>query len=245
MGACLTVAAKVANLLTTSAPNLLGFWQALVRGRMVRRAMRKAAAVGLVGSPVRRGNRLARAPIEAVKLKMLRSAECYINERRLQQTCFFCLLQCDIPQSKFTKQCRRPVPTTENPCGRRMATTTPPRRMPIAMPCRLPVPRLLRGPAPTASRFRITTAPTLPGSATPTQGMSVPTPCRRRSGRQEAQHAQSAAWAVPQLGSCASSGRACSLGGSVLQGRSRPTDLPDTASGDRASGLQSRPFPRR
>ena len=59
MGACLTVAAKMANLLTPPRPT----WQALVRGRMVRRAMRKAAAVGLVGSPVRRGNRLPHAPV--------------------------------------------------------------------------------------------------------------------------------------------------------------------------------------
>ena len=36
-----------------SPPSTSPNWQALVRGRIVRRAMRKAAAVGLVGSPVR------------------------------------------------------------------------------------------------------------------------------------------------------------------------------------------------
>ena len=36
--------------------------QGLVRGRMVRRAMRKAAAFGLGGSPVMRGNRRAHPP---------------------------------------------------------------------------------------------------------------------------------------------------------------------------------------
>ena len=40
-----------------SPPSTSPNWQALVRGRMVRRAMRKAAAVGLVGSPVRGGRR--------------------------------------------------------------------------------------------------------------------------------------------------------------------------------------------
>ena len=55
-------AAKVAHLHVHPRPTTWPTWQALVRGRMVRRAMRKAAAVGLVGSPVRRGNRRAHPP---------------------------------------------------------------------------------------------------------------------------------------------------------------------------------------
>ena len=52
--------------------------------------------------------------------------------------------------------------------------------------------------------------------------------------------------AAPQLGSCASSGRAWRLWAArQLPGRGRPTARPATASAARASHLQSRPFHRR
>ena len=52
---------------------------------------------------------------------------------------------------------------------------------------------------------------------------------------------QSAAWAVPELGSCASSGRAWPLWAARHSPRRyRPTERPAIASGSRASRLQSR-----
>ena len=58
------------------------------------------------------------------------------------------------------------------------------------------------------------------------------------------QHGQCAPLAAPQLGSCASSGRAWRLWAMrPLRGRSRLTGRPDTASSARASRLQRRRFP--
>ena len=56
------------------------------------------------------------------------------------------------------------------------------------------------------------------------------------------QHGQSAPMAAPQLGPCASSWRLWAS--SAPSERSRPSARPATASGARASRLQSRPFRR-
>ena len=59
------------------------------------------------------------------------------------------------------------------------------------------------------------------------------------------QHGQSAVWAVPQLGSCASSGRVWQLWlARRSHGRDGPTGRPATASGARASRLQTANFHR-
>ena len=59
------------------------------------------------------------------------------------------------------------------------------------------------------------------------------------------QHGQTAPLAVPQLGFCASSGRAWQLWlARRSHGRDRPTGRPAAASGARASRLLSRRFPR-
>ena len=77
-------------------------------------------------------------------------------------------------------------------------------------------------------------------------GTPCPTVEESQRAEEESQHGQSAPWAVPPLGSCASSGRAwagtewAALGSSALPGRRRPTVRPATSPGARASRLQSR-----